>query len=224
MKDEKTNRAADNRYPRSLIEASLDLLVTIAPDGKITDVNEATEKVTGRKRNELIGSDFSGYFTQPAKAKEGYEQVFNKGTVRDYPLELRHKNGKTTPVLYNASVYKDKSGDIVGVFAAARDITEIKRIEEALQATTKLLQSIMDSSTEQIILPTDSEGRILAWNEGARRLLGYEPQEIVGKETIHIFHSEDYLKSEKMGSNIENMIKTKEPLVEELFYTNKNSC
>ena len=52
-------------YNRSLIEASLDPLVTIDVDGKITDVNAATEKVTGRTRRELIGTDFSDYFTQP---------------------------------------------------------------------------------------------------------------------------------------------------------------
>ncbi len=94
MEDENTNKrtkAAIIEYTRSLIEASLDPFVTISPDGKITDVNEATEKVTGRKRKVLIGSDFSDYFTQPAKAKEGYEQVFDKGTVKDYPLEIRHK-------------------------------------------------------------------------------------------------------------------------------------
>ena len=124
-------------YTRSLIEASLDPLVTIGRDGKITDVNSATEKVTGRTREELIDSDFSGYFTEPEKAKKGYKQVFEKGTVRDYPLEIRHKSGKITPVLYNASVYKDDSGKVIGVFAAARDVTELKHVQEALQKEIK---------------------------------------------------------------------------------------
>ena len=124
-------------YTRSLIEASFDPLVTIGPDGTITDVNSATEKVTGRTRQELIGSDFSDYFTEPEKVKKGYKQVFEKGTVRDYPLDIRHKNGKITPVLYNAAVYKDDSGKVIGVFAAARDITERKRVQEALQKEIK---------------------------------------------------------------------------------------
>ena len=120
-------------YNRRLIEASLDPLVTIGPDGKITDVNAATESATGLRRQELIGTDFSGYFTDHLKAREGYERVFKDGLVRDYPLELRHKDGTTTPVLYNASVYTDESGKVIGVFAAARDITERKRAEERIQ-------------------------------------------------------------------------------------------
>ena len=119
-------------YNRSLIEASLDPLVTIGHDGKIKDVNCATEQVTGCSRSDLIGTDFSNYFTKPEKAKEGYQQVFTDGEVRDYPLEIQHKNGHITPVLYNASVYSDENSEVIGVFAAARDVSEIKKAEKAL--------------------------------------------------------------------------------------------
>ena len=77
-------------YTRNLIEASLDPLATISSDGKITDVNRTTEEITGVSRKRLIGADFSSYFTEPAKAREGYEQVFTEGSVRDYPLTIRH--------------------------------------------------------------------------------------------------------------------------------------
>ena len=122
-----------NIYNRSLIEASLDPLVTIGHDGKITDVNTSTELVTGYSRDELIGTDFTDYFTEPEKAKKGYQEVFREGFVSDYALEIRHRNGRITPVLYNASVYKDESGEVIGVFAAARDITERKKAEEILK-------------------------------------------------------------------------------------------
>ncbi|MFT6849029.1 MAG: PAS domain S-box-containing protein, partial [Cryomorphaceae bacterium] len=115
-----------SQYARSLIEASLDPLVTISPEGKITDVNEASVKVTGVSRGKLIGTDFSDYFTEPEKARDGYKQVFDKGFVSDYPLTIHHQNGKLTEVLYNASVYKDGKGNVLGVFAAARDITAEK--------------------------------------------------------------------------------------------------
>jgi PAS domain S-box-containing protein len=118
-------RKLDN-YARSLIEASLDPLVTISAQGKITDVNEASIKVTGIPREKLVGTDFSNYFTDPKKAQEGYLQVFEKGFVADYPLTIKHKNGKLTDVLYNATVYKDDKGNVLGVFAAARDVTEQK--------------------------------------------------------------------------------------------------
>ncbi len=123
---------AASQYARSLIEASLDPFVTISADGKITDVNEATIKVTGVLREQLIGADFSNYFTEPEKAREGYQQVFAKGFVTDYPLTIRHKDGRLTDVLYNASVYKDTRGNVLGVFAAARDVTARKRAEDEL--------------------------------------------------------------------------------------------
>jgi PAS domain S-box-containing protein len=121
------------QYNRSLIEASLDPLVTISPDGKVMDVNEATEIVTGVTRGRLIGSDFSDYFTEPNKAREGYQRVFSKGFVKDYPLAIRHTSGKNTDVLYHATVLRSKAGEVQGVFAAARDVTERKRVEQALR-------------------------------------------------------------------------------------------
>ena len=117
-------------YARSLIEASPDPLVTISPEGKITDANQATELVTGIPRQRLIGTDFSDYFTEPKQARDGYQQVFSQGFVRDYPLAIRHVSGRVTDVLYNASLYRNEEGTVLGVFAAARDVTERKRVEE----------------------------------------------------------------------------------------------
>ena len=116
-------------YSRSLIEASLDPLVTISPEGKITDVNEATIRVTGVERGHLVGTDFSDYFTEPDRAREGYRQVFAQGFVTDYPLTIRHTGGALTNVIYNASVYKDEAGNVLGAFATARDVTAQKRAE-----------------------------------------------------------------------------------------------
>ncbi|ADZ09998.1 PAS/PAC sensor signal transduction histidine kinase [Methanobacterium lacus] len=139
-----------NEYNRSLIEASLDPLVTIGPDGKITDVNSSTEKFTGCTRNELIGSDFSDYFTEPEKAREGYQQVFKEGYVLDYPLEIKNKNRHTTPVLYNATVYKNKFNEVIGVFAAARDITGIKKAERKLIKYQDTLEKKVNERTKAL--------------------------------------------------------------------------
>ena len=128
-----------NRYNRELLEVSIDPLVTIGSDGNITDINKAVELVTGYSREQIIGTDFSNYFTDYDKAKAGFKEVFRKGFVKNYALEIQHKNGNITPVLYNATIYKDENGDIIGVFAAARDISQLKRAENKLQnAITKL--------------------------------------------------------------------------------------
>jgi len=117
------------QYSRSLIEASRDPLVTINADGKITDVNEASIRVIGITRDAIIGTNFSTYFTDPDKAQTGYEEAFKKGFVKDYALTIKHKNGRLTNVLYNASVYKDNEGKVLGVFASARDVTDQTRIQ-----------------------------------------------------------------------------------------------
>ncbi|HEY6144144.1 MAG TPA: PAS domain S-box protein, partial [Flavobacterium sp.] len=121
-----------SQYSLSLIEASRDPLVTISPEGKITDMNEATVIITGMLREELIGSDFFNYFTDEQMAREVYEEVFEKGSVADAPLTLRHKNGKLTDVLFNGSVYKDDNENVMGVVIVARDVTDQKRIEKEL--------------------------------------------------------------------------------------------
>jgi len=136
-------------YTRSLIETSLDPLVTISIDGKIMDVNRATELVTGLSRDHLIGSDFSDYFTEPEKAREGYRKVFVKGSVRDYPLAIQHKSGRITEVFYNASVYKNDAGEIQGAFAAARDVTERKEAENRIRSTNALLSLFSKKSVRK---------------------------------------------------------------------------
>jgi PAS domain S-box-containing protein len=128
------------QYTRSLIEANLDPLVVISVEGKITDVNKATEAVTGLKRQDLIDSDFANYFTEPEKARTGYKQAFSQGSVTDYPLAIQHASGKVTDVLYNASVYRDAHGHVAGVLASARDITERKKTEARMAAYRERLE------------------------------------------------------------------------------------
>jgi PAS domain S-box-containing protein len=146
-------------YTRGLIEASLDPLVTINSEGKITDVNRATEAATGVPRALLIGTDFSNYFTEPEKARAGYRQVFEKGEVRDYPLAIRHTSGSVTEVLYSAAIYKDSDGKVDGVFAAARDITELRIAEQDRRRLATAVEQLADG-----IAITDLAGRVLSTN------------------------------------------------------------
>ena len=175
-------------YARSLIEASLDPLVAISPEGKIADVNEGCIQLTGVPREKLIGADFSACFTEPEKAREGYQQVFAQGLVTDYPLTIRHKDGELTDVLYNASVYKDARGNVLGAFAAARSATSSKRIMREFSETKNLLDNILQSSIKYSIIGEDRDHRILSWNEGARRNYGYSAEEILGRssEILHV--------------------------------------
>ena len=119
-----------SQYSLSLIEASRDPLFTISLEGKITDTNQASVRVTDVSKENLLGSDFIKYFTEPQLAKKGYEEVFSKGFVVDYPLVLI--DGQLTNVLFNGSVYKDIDGNVIGAVMVARDITELKKAETEL--------------------------------------------------------------------------------------------
>jgi PAS domain S-box-containing protein/putative nucleotidyltransferase with HDIG domain len=155
-------------YNRALIEASIDPLVTINKDGKITDVNRATEKVIGLLRKNLIGKDFSESFTEPAKARDGYKKVLLKGSLRNYPLTIQHQSGKTTDVLYNATLYRNEKGVVQGVFAATHDITDkIKAKKE--------IKSLLNYSSENpnLIIRTDNSGKILYLNRSCKDIPGW---------------------------------------------------
>lgn len=137
-------------YNRRLIEASLDPLVTIDPDGTITDANAAASTVTGRPHEELIGTDFADCFTDPDRARAGYEHVFRDGSAHDLPLKIRHRDGHVTEVLYNASVFRNADGRVAGIFAAARDVGALRQAEREIRALNANLERRVDERTREL--------------------------------------------------------------------------
>ncbi|MBC8198488.1 MAG: PAS domain S-box protein [Desulfobacterales bacterium] len=189
------------RYTHGLIEINLDALVTISAEGKITDINHATELITGISREEIIGTDFSNYFTEAETANRGYQQVFRDGYVRDYPLEIKHRDGRIIPVFYNASVYKNAQGRVTGVFAAARDMTEIKRAEEQIKEYSQKLEEMVKEKTRALydseksrdkidgilksiadgLIVTDIYNRIVLMNRAAEDMLDVHFSEVIDR-------------------------------------------
>ncbi|RPH70389.1 PAS domain S-box protein, partial [bacterium] len=193
-------------YNRSLIEASLDPLVTISHDGKIQDVNLATERVTGYSRDALIGTDFSDYFVDPVKAREGYQKAFGKGMVKDFPLEIRHRNGMITSVLYNATRYRDPKGNIMGILAAARDITELKAAQEALGYSEQKYRDLAELMP-LTIFETDLEGKFTYANRFALNSFGYTSRDLAsGLDISMMVVPEDACRAKQ---NLEGIIQGK---------------
>ncbi len=120
-------------YTRSLIESNIDALMTTDPRGILTDVNKQMEALTGCTRDELIGAPFKNYFTDSGRAEAGIKRVLSEGKVTNYELTARARDGKLTVVSYNATTFHDRDRSLQGVFAAARDMTELKRFEHTLQ-------------------------------------------------------------------------------------------
>ena len=128
-------------YTRSLIKSNIDAIMTTDPSGIITDVNKQMEALTGCTRDELIGAPFKGYFTDPERAEAAIKRVLSEKSVTDYELTARARDGKQTVVSYNATTFYDRNRTLQGVFAAARDVTERKRVEAELQQAKAAAES-----------------------------------------------------------------------------------
>src|SRR5215212_7947215 len=135
-------------YTRSLIESNIDAIMTTDASGIITDVNKQMEALTGCTRDELIGAPFKGYFTDPDRAEAGIKLVLSQKKVTDYELTARARNGKKTVVSYNATTFYDRDRTLQGVFAAARDVTERKRVELELQQAKAVAESASQTKSD----------------------------------------------------------------------------
>ncbi|MET0917281.1 MAG: PAS domain S-box protein [Burkholderiales bacterium] len=135
-------------YTRSLIESNIDALMTTDPAGIITDVNKQMEALTGCTRDELIGAPFKSYFTDPERAEAAIKRVLSEKKVTDYELTACARDGKQTVVSYNAATIYDRSRTLQGVFAAARDVTERKRVEAELQQAKAMAETASQTKSD----------------------------------------------------------------------------
>jgi PAS domain S-box-containing protein len=135
-------------YVRSLIESNIDALMTTDPRGIISDVNKQMEALTGCTRDELIGAPFKNYFTDPSRAEAGIKRVLAEGKVTNYELTARARDGSLTLVSYNATTFHDRDRRLQGVFASARDMTELKRFEHTLQQKNAELEAASRMKSE----------------------------------------------------------------------------
>ncbi len=166
-------------YTRSLIESSVDALMTTDPLGIITDVNQQMEQLTGYSRDALISTRFKNYFTDPARAEEGIRQVLRDGRVTNYELTASSRDGRATVVSYNASTFRDAKGELRGVFAAARDITDQKNLEQKLRESHTYNRGLIEASVDGLIT-VDPSGTISDVNEQMCRMSGYSREELIG--------------------------------------------
>ncbi len=127
-------------YTRSLFESNIDALMTTDPSGIITDVNKQMETLTDCTRDELIGAPFKNYFTNPELAEASIKLVLNEKKVTNYELTSCTRDGKETVVSLNATTFYDRDRKLQGVFAAARDVTERKILDQVLLEKTVELE------------------------------------------------------------------------------------
>ena len=147
-------------YTRSLIESNIDALMTTDPSGIITDVNKQMEALTGCTRDELIGAPFKSYFTDPERAEAAIKLVLSEKKVTNYELTACARDGKETVVSYNATTFYDRGRTLQGVFAAARDVTERKRLDQVLQEKNVELESARSAAEKANLAKSDFLARM----------------------------------------------------------------
>ena len=179
-----------NAYNRTLIETSLDPIMTVGLDGKFMDVNHAAEEMFGYTREQLIGTDCADCFTDSERAREGYRQVFRDGQVRDFALDIKHRNGSVTSVLFNASTYKDGTGQVVGLIAVARDITNRKKAEEESRRAREQWERTFDAVPDLIAI-LDQDKRVVRVNRAMANRLGVSREECIGQFCHQLLHGTD---------------------------------
>ena len=143
---EKINQTA--LYNRGLIEAHPDALFLFSPKGQTTDINDSALKLLNISREKIIGTDISCYFTNPERAKKGYQKTLQEGFLRNYEMLMRDFRGKTIPVLFNGSIFRDEQGRVRGVLAVARDITQLKQMENDLRKAKEKAEAANLSKSE----------------------------------------------------------------------------
>jgi PAS domain S-box-containing protein len=177
-------------YNRGLIESSVDGLITVDGLGTISDVNDRMCQMTGYTRTELIGTPFADYFTEPDRARSGVQQTFEVGFVTEYALTLVSRTRRQLQVSFNASVFRDPQGEVKGIFASARDITDRVRLEEQLREQQTYLRGLIESSVDGLIT-VDPEGFITDVNEQMCRMTGYLRDELIGSAFKRYFTEPD---------------------------------
>src|SRR6185436_11230087 len=173
-------------YLRGLIEASVDGLVTVDPQGFISDVNDELCRMTGYDRGELIGATFKSYFTEPDRAELGVKLTFAEGVVTNYELVMLTKGGRKRRVSFNASVFRAADGHVQGIFASARDISEQAKLQSQLAEQQAYNRSLIEASADALFAIA-ADGTITDVNEEATRLTGFTRKHLVNSRFAEFF-------------------------------------
>jgi len=136
-------RESEKKY-RTLFEQSRDAIYISSLNGQFIDVNKSMLKIFGYTKEEMLSLDILDLYISPADREKFQKEIKKKGSVQDYEIQLRKKDGTIIQCLISSTIWYDKDGSILGYEGAIRDITKRKRVEEEREALQRLSQKLTE--------------------------------------------------------------------------------
>jgi formate hydrogenlyase transcriptional activator len=179
-----------------LFESSPDgLLLVTSLEGRIARVNTQAEKMSGYRREELLGRPIDELIPPRSRNPHGVSRLTYRpedraqGPGAILELYVRRKDGTEFPVEVTCSPVQTDQGEMV--LGVVRDVTARKQVEDALRHSEERLRSIVEGVKDYAILTLDEDGRITSWNPGAARIYGYPAEEILGQHFACFYPPEE---------------------------------
>jgi PAS domain S-box-containing protein len=191
--NEKLARGED-RF-RLMVEGVKDYAIyMLDPEGRVTSWNEGARRLTGYEAVEVMGEDYSRFFL-PEDIVAGaprleLERARIDGRFEAEGWRLRKDRSRLWANVVVTRI-NDSKGTLVGYSKVIRDLTERRRIDEELEKSEQRFRLMISGVRDYAIFMLDPQWRVASWNEGARRLKGYEESEILGKDFSVFYPPED---------------------------------
>ena len=184
--------AARERLFSAAVESSNDAIVTTSPDGIITGWNPAAERMFGYKTDEAVGRSIS--LIVPEDRSDEVQAILRRIArgegIEHYETMRRRKDGSLVQVSISISPIRNPAGEIVGASEIARDVTELRRTERALHQQLEERERIFETS-QDLILVLDSKGYLVQVSPSCETILGYRPDEMIGRSGEEFIHPDD---------------------------------
>jgi PAS domain S-box-containing protein len=188
---------SEERY-RMMVDAVKDYAIfMLDTQGNILTWNDGAKKIKGYSANEIIGKHFSTFYTaedlESKKPERELKIAIKTGKYEEEGWRVR-KNGTVFWASVVITALFNDHNKHIGFSKVSRDLTERKDNEEVLRQSEERYRSLVEQVTDYGIFLLDEKGRIISWNEGARRIKGYESNEIIGKYFSIFYPEEEILK------------------------------
>jgi len=180
-----------------LEQVSLDAVIATDMKGQITSCSAAAHEVLGLAPEEAVGRPVGAFYSGGAgEAQQIMQHLRQEGRLLNYYTHLVTPAGRRTPVVLSAAVIRNRAGRLVGTLGVARNLTEIRRLEDELAAKNRFMANILQDSADAI-MTLDPQDNVTSWNRGAEAIFGYSAAEMMGK-SIGILLPQELRESEEL--------------------------